>query len=75
MPARPQDAASFHALHRDLLILPNAWDAASARVIQDAGAAAVALAPLNSSFSSSEAEMPCPYESPLWRTATLMSSV
>ena len=42
MPARPQDAASFHALHRDLLILPNAWDAASARVIQDAGATAIA---------------------------------
>jgi len=42
MPARSQDAASFHALHRDLLILPNAWDAGSARVIQDAGAAAIA---------------------------------
>lgn len=42
MPARPQDAATFHALHRDLLILPNAWDAGSARVIQDAGATAIA---------------------------------
>jgi 2-methylisocitrate lyase-like PEP mutase family enzyme len=42
MPARPQDAAAFHALHRDLLILPNAWDAGSARVIQDAGAKAIA---------------------------------
>lgn len=42
MPARPQDAASFHAMHRDLLILPNAWDAGSARVIQDAGASAIA---------------------------------
>lgn len=42
MPARPQDAAQFHKLHEDLLILPNAWDAASARVIQDAGANAIA---------------------------------
>jgi 2-methylisocitrate lyase-like PEP mutase family enzyme len=42
MPARPQDAAAFHALHRDFLILPNAWDAASARIVQDAGAKAIA---------------------------------
>lgn len=42
MPARPQDASPFHALHREFLILPNAWDAASARVIQDAGAKAIA---------------------------------
>lgn len=42
MPTRPQDAAVFHALHNDFLILPNAWDAASARVIQEAGAKAIA---------------------------------
>lgn len=42
MPARPQDAAQFHALHEDFLILPNAWDAASARIMQEAGAKAVA---------------------------------
>ncbi len=42
MPARPADAAQFHALHRDFLILPNAWDAASARVMQEAGAKAIA---------------------------------
>ncbi len=42
MPARPADAAMFHALHNDLLILPNAWDAASARVTQDIGAKAIA---------------------------------
>ena len=42
MPARPQDAASFHALHEDFLILPNAWDAASAKVIELAGAKAIA---------------------------------
>ncbi len=33
---------AFHRLHDDLLILPNAWDAASARMIEQAGAAAVA---------------------------------
>jgi 2-methylisocitrate lyase-like PEP mutase family enzyme len=42
MPARPQAAAEFHALHRDFLILPNAWDAASARMVQEAGAKAIA---------------------------------
>jgi 2-methylisocitrate lyase-like PEP mutase family enzyme len=42
MPARPQDAAAFHALHKDFLILPNAWDAASARVMQESGAKAIA---------------------------------
>lgn len=36
-------AREFHRLHRDgVLVLPNAWDAASARLVQDAGAAAVA---------------------------------
>lgn len=42
MPARPADAAVFHALHDDLLVLPNAWDAASARVMQEAGVKAIA---------------------------------
>jgi len=42
MPARPQDAAAFHALHADFLILPNVWDAASARIAQEAGAKAIA---------------------------------
>ncbi|MBI1404865.1 MAG: isocitrate lyase/phosphoenolpyruvate mutase family protein [Caulobacter sp.] len=37
-------AARFHALHAgpDVLVLPNAWDAASAALMQDAGARAVA---------------------------------
>jgi 2-methylisocitrate lyase-like PEP mutase family enzyme len=36
-------ARAFHALHQDgLLILPNAWDAGSARVIEEAGAKAMA---------------------------------
>ena len=42
MPARPADATTFHALHQELLLLPNAWDAASARVVQEAGAKAIA---------------------------------
>ena len=42
MPARPQDAAVFHALHQDFLILPNVWDAASAKIVERAGARAIA---------------------------------
>src|SRR5256886_9221423 len=41
----PHDTAErFHALHRagNPLILPNAWDVASARVVEHAGAAAIA---------------------------------
>jgi 2-methylisocitrate lyase-like PEP mutase family enzyme len=33
---------TFAALHRDFLILPNAWDAGSARLMAHAGAAAIA---------------------------------
>jgi 2-methylisocitrate lyase-like PEP mutase family enzyme len=40
MPA--DTAALFHKLHEDLLLLPNAWDAVSARVMQEAGAKAIA---------------------------------
>ncbi|GAM96684.1 probable carboxyvinyl-carboxyphosphonate phosphorylmutase [alpha proteobacterium U9-1i] len=42
MPARPSDAATFTALHTDFLLLPNAWDAASAAIIERAGAKAIA---------------------------------
>lgn len=37
-----EKAATFHKLHEHLLILPNTWDAASARIVQDAGAKAIA---------------------------------
>lgn len=38
-----EQARTFHALHQDgLLILPNAWDAGSARIIEEAGAKAIA---------------------------------
>ena len=33
---------TFKALHDDFLILPNAWDAGSARLMQNAGAKAIA---------------------------------
>ena len=46
MPIRAEHAADFRRLHHprngDILILPNAWDALSARVIEQAGAAAIA---------------------------------
>ncbi|AEI66046.1 isocitrate lyase/PEP mutase family protein [Corallococcus macrosporus] len=40
----PHRAETFHALHQgpDLLILPNAWDAGSARLIESLGAKAIA---------------------------------
>ena len=40
----PNLAETFHSLHRqkDILILPNAWDAGSAKVVEDAGAKAIA---------------------------------
>ncbi len=44
MPANPEAAKRFHALHAgpDVLLLPNAWDAVSARVVEEAGAKAIA---------------------------------
>lgn len=44
-------AADFHALHQDLLVLPNCWDPASARVIQEAGAPALATSSAAVSWS------------------------
>ncbi len=42
MRAQSEQAARLRALHRDMLVLPNAWDAASARMAQELGAGAVA---------------------------------
>jgi 2-methylisocitrate lyase-like PEP mutase family enzyme len=44
MPARPDSAATFHRLHQgpDILLLTNAWDAGSARLIESLGAKAIA---------------------------------
>jgi 2-methylisocitrate lyase-like PEP mutase family enzyme len=43
-PVRPDAAQAFHELHRPgrLLILPNAWDAGSARLVESCGAEAIA---------------------------------
>src|SRR6185312_16083533 len=42
MGANPGQAEKFHALHREFLILPNAWDPGSARMIESCGATAIA---------------------------------
>src|ERR1041385_6898609 len=36
-----QHADVLRALHRPVLVLPNAWDAASARIFEDAGFSAI----------------------------------
>jgi 2-methylisocitrate lyase-like PEP mutase family enzyme len=40
--AQRAKASLFHALHERVLVLPNAWDALSARLAEEAGATAVA---------------------------------
>ncbi len=44
MPTRPEAAAAFRRLHQgpDILLLANAWDAGSARLIESLGAKAIA---------------------------------
>jgi 2-methylisocitrate lyase-like PEP mutase family enzyme len=42
MNAQKQKAEHFRQLHKPTLVLPNAWDAASARLIEQAGAQAIA---------------------------------
>ncbi len=43
IPAQPDLARQFHALHQEgLLVLANAWDAGSARLIESVGAKAIA---------------------------------
>jgi 2-methylisocitrate lyase-like PEP mutase family enzyme len=42
MPTQAQQVTQLRALHNDMLVLPNAWDAASARMAQELGAHAVA---------------------------------
>jgi len=42
MPARPNDAAAFRALREHPGTLPNAWDGVSAKLIERAGAKAIA---------------------------------
>jgi 2-methylisocitrate lyase-like PEP mutase family enzyme len=42
MPTQSEQVTQLRALHRQMLVLPNAWDAASARMAQELGAKAVA---------------------------------
>lgn len=42
MTTQQERAATFHSLHDDLLVLANCWDPVSARIIQEAGAPALA---------------------------------
>ena len=42
MPHLPTGAETFHRLHDDFLILPNVWDAGSAKIVERAGAQAIA---------------------------------
>jgi 2-methylisocitrate lyase-like PEP mutase family enzyme len=42
MATQTEQTAKFRALHAGFLVLPNAWDAASARAAQEAGAQAIA---------------------------------
>lgn len=47
-----EKARLFHQLHAEgMLVLPNAWDVASARLVEDAGAAAVATTSAGVSWS------------------------
>ncbi|CCH31621.1 isocitrate lyase/phosphoenolpyruvate mutase family protein [Actinosynnema sp. NPDC047251] len=50
--SQQDNATAFHALHTGpVLVLPNAWDAASARLVEDAGARAVATTSAGLSWS------------------------
>ena len=73
MPARPETAATFHALHHQgLLILPNAWDAASARVTQDIGARAIATSSAAVAWSQGFADG---HHFPTERLVTVISDI
>lgn len=59
VPPAPDDTARaelFHSLHEELLVLPNAWDAASARVTEDAGAKAIATTSAGISWAAGAAD-------------------
>lgn len=52
MPDQRERALAFAALHTDdVLVLPNAWDVASARLVEDAGARAIATTSSGVSWS------------------------
>ena len=53
MPTQQAKAESFRAMHRGpgILLLPNAWDAASARIFEQAGFSAIATTSAGIAFS------------------------
>jgi 2-methylisocitrate lyase-like PEP mutase family enzyme len=58
MPSQKESLAKFRALHAagSLLVLPNAWDAASARMVQELGAQAVATSSAAVAWSNGYAD-------------------
>ena len=56
MSKRPNDASAFHKLHDELLILPNAWDAASAKAVEIAGAKAIATSSAAVAWANAKAD-------------------
>lgn len=48
--------ARFRALHQEMLVLPNAWDAASARMVEELGAKAVATSSAAVAWSNGYAD-------------------
>ncbi|BBN93817.1 putative PEP phosphonomutase [Deinococcus grandis] len=51
---RPDHARTLHLAHREGLILPNAWDAASARTLEHAGAPAIGTTSAGIAFALGE---------------------
>ncbi len=56
MATQKDRVAQFRDLHDDLLVLPNAWDAASARMVQEAGGLAVATSSAALAWSNGYAD-------------------
>ena len=58
VPATPNRAAAFLAMHRPGagFILPNAWDGGSARILEQAGFAAIATTSAGIAFSRGTAD-------------------
>ncbi len=78
MTAHPEAAALFQKLHQgpDILLLPNAWDAASARVIESAGAKAIATSSAAVAWSHGYADgHDMPFEKLLATTAEIARAI
>lgn len=73
MPASPAAARAFHDLHRQgLLILANAWDAGSARLIESLGAKAIATTSCGVAWSHGYPDGDfLPMDRVVWTVATI----